>query len=205
MSAATAAPTTTLASASADRRRVARPQNPTRRADDRELWPREPDLYRRTAASSRSRNPGYLVAAGRSASARIDQADATIEELTERIAVLLDPHEAAVSLLVGIAGVGRRIAEVILAEIGTDMSRFPTAGHLASWAGMCPGNNESAGKRGSGRTRHGSKWLRIALVEAGHAAGRSEEPRPQTADRQFGSKLRGDEGVEDTTQDTPVT
>ncbi len=105
---------------------------------------------------------------------RIDQADAIIDECTARIGELLDPHEAAVSLLVGINGVGRRVAEVILAEIGTDMSRFATAGHLASWAGMCPGNNESAGKRGSGRTRHGSKWLRIALVEAGHAAGRSK-------------------------------
>ena len=107
--------------------------------------------------------------------ARIDQADATIEELTRRIESLLDPHEAAVTLLVGIPGVSYRSAQVILAEIGTDMSRFPTPGHLASWAGMCPGNNESAGKHHSGRTRHGSKWLRIALVEAAHAAGRSKD------------------------------
>ena len=62
-----------------------------------------------------------------------------------------------------------------MAEIGTDMSRFPTPGHLASWAGMCPGNNESASKHRSGRTRHGSKWLRIALVEAAQAAGRSKD------------------------------
>ncbi len=55
------------------------------------------------------------------------------------------------------------------------MSRFPTPGHLASWAGMCPGNNESASKHRSGRTRHGSKWLRIALVEAAQAAGRSKD------------------------------
>ena len=106
--------------------------------------------------------------------ARIDHADATIAQLSERIVALQHPHEAAVSLLVGIPGVSYRTAQVILAEIGTDMSRFPTAGHLASWAGMCPGNNESAGKHRSGRTRHGDKWLRIALVEAGQAAGRSK-------------------------------
>jgi len=107
--------------------------------------------------------------------ARIDQADATIDELTARIEELLDPHEAAVRLLVGIPGVSNRTAQVILAEIGTDMSRFPTPQHLASWAGMCPGNNESAGKHRSGRTRHGSKWLRVALVEAAHAAARSKD------------------------------
>jgi transposase len=106
--------------------------------------------------------------------ARVDHADATIAALTERIEELLDPHRAAVTLLVTIPGVSDRTAQVILAEIGTDMSRFATAGHLASWAGMCPGNNESAGKHGSGRTRHGSKWLRIALVESAHAAARTK-------------------------------
>jgi transposase len=107
--------------------------------------------------------------------ARVDQADSTIEVLTGRIEELLDPYEAAVSLLVTIPGVSYRTAQVILAEIGADMSRFPTAGHLASWAGMCPGNNESAGKHRSGRTRHGSKWLRKALIEAGQAAGRTKD------------------------------
>jgi transposase len=107
--------------------------------------------------------------------ARIDQANATVDTLTVRIDELLDPYEAAVTLLVTIPGVARRNAQVILAEIGADMSRFPTAGHLASWAGMCPGNNESAGKHRSGRTRHGSKWLRKALTEAGQAAGRTKD------------------------------
>ena len=107
--------------------------------------------------------------------ARIDQADKIIEQLSERVVELQAPHEAAVQLLIGIPGVSYRTAQVILAEIGTDMSRFPTAGHLASWAGMCPGNNESAGKHKSGRTRHGSKWLRIALIEAAHASARSKD------------------------------
>lgn len=106
--------------------------------------------------------------------ARVDQADATILQLTERVLELQGPHEAAVTLLIGIPGVSHRTAQVILAEIGADMSRFPTAGHLASWAGMCPGNNESAGKHRSGHTRYGSKWLRIALIEAAQAVGRSK-------------------------------
>ena len=106
--------------------------------------------------------------------ARIHQADATFANLTARIEALLDAHDAAVSLLIGIPGVSYRSAQVVLAEIGTGMSRFPTAGHLASWAGMCPGNNESAGKHRSRRTRRASKWLGIALVEAAHAAGKSK-------------------------------
>jgi transposase len=106
--------------------------------------------------------------------ARIDQADTIVAAITDRIDELLDPYEPAVSLLVTIPGVARRTAQVILAEIGADMSRFPTAGHLASWAGMCPGNNESAGKHRSSHTRHGSKWLRKALIEAAQAAARTK-------------------------------
>jgi transposase len=80
----------------------------------------------------------------------------------------------AVALLDTIPGINQRAAEGILAEIGPDMSRFPTAAHLASWAGMCPGSNESAGKRLSGKTRKGSPWLRQLLVEAAHAAAHSK-------------------------------
>jgi transposase len=76
----------------------------------------------------------------------------------------------AIVLLCSIPGMSRRTAEGILAEIGLEMSRFPTSGHLASWAGMCPGNHESAGKRLSGKTGKGSPWLRKLLVEAAHAA-----------------------------------
>jgi transposase len=73
-----------------------------------------------------------------------------------------------------IPGVKRRAAEVLIAEIGVDMNAFPTAKHLASWAGMCPGNDESAGKRRSGKTRKGSKWLRATLTEAALAATRTK-------------------------------
>ena len=69
-----------------------------------------------------------------------------------------------------IPGVGKRSAEIILAEIGQDMSRFPTAGHLSSWAGVCPGNNESAGKRRSGKTRKGNQTLKVILTQCARAA-----------------------------------
>jgi transposase len=72
-----------------------------------------------------------------------------------------------------IPGVKQRSAEVLIAEIGTDMSVFATPKHLASWAGMCPGNNQSGGKRRSGKTRNGSKWLRATLTESVNAAARS--------------------------------
>ena len=77
-------------------------------------------------------------------------------------------------LLCSIPGISRRAAEGILAEIGLDMTRFPSAGHLASWAGMCPGNYESAGKRLGGKTRKGSPYLRKFLVEAAHGAAHSK-------------------------------
>jgi transposase len=83
------------------------------------------------------------------------------------------PFEATIARLDTIPGIGWYVAEALLAEIGTDMSRFPSAGHLASWAGMCPGNQASAGKRQSGKTRKGSPWLRALLIQAAHAAGRT--------------------------------
>jgi transposase len=98
--------------------------------------------------------------------AHLDFLDEQIVRLSEAIEERLGPFASAIELLCTIPGVQKRAAEVIVAEIGTDMTRFPTAGHLASWAGLCPGNDESAGKRRSGRTRKGSKWLGIALTEA---------------------------------------
>jgi transposase len=81
---------------------------------------------------------------------------------------------AAVALLVTVTGISQRTAEVIVSEIGTDMSRFPSAGHLCSWAGLVPGLNVSAGKRQGNKTRRGSPWLRSALVESAHGASRSK-------------------------------
>jgi transposase len=107
--------------------------------------------------------------------AHIDFLDEAIEQVSAEVAGRLRPFQDAVERLDEIPGVGRWTAEVILAEVGTDMTRFPTAGHLASWAGMCPGNNESAGKRRSGKTRKGSPWLRAALTEAAQAAGRKHD------------------------------
>jgi transposase len=107
--------------------------------------------------------------------AHIDFLEETIERLSAQIAERVRPFEEVIERLETIPGVGRRTAEAILAEIGPEVSRFPTAGHLASWAGMCPGNNESGGKRRSGTTTKGNPWLRAALVEAAKAAGRTKE------------------------------
>src|SRR3990172_228377 len=106
--------------------------------------------------------------------AHIDDLDQTIARLDAEIEERMRPFEEVITRLDAIPGVGRRTAQVIIAEVGTDMGRFPTAEHLASWAGMCPGNNESAGKRKTGKTRKGSKWLRTALIEAGTAAARTK-------------------------------
>jgi transposase len=104
----------------------------------------------------------------------LDYLDEAVERLSGQVARVVAPFSPLLALLITIPGVDRRTAEVVLAEIGTDMSRFPSAGHVASWAGLCPGNNESAGKHFSGRTRKGSKWLRTALVQAANAAARTK-------------------------------
>jgi transposase len=106
--------------------------------------------------------------------AHIEQLEATIAAVCAEIEARLVPFADELDQLQTIPGVGRRTAELLVAEIGADMRRFPSAGHLASWAGMCPGNDESAGKRRSGRTRKGNRWLRAALIEAAHAAARSK-------------------------------
>ena len=104
--------------------------------------------------------------------AHIEYLDESIERLSHDVASMIGPFAKAVDHLDTIPGVNRRAAEVLIAEIGADMSHFPSAGHLASWAGVCPGNNESAGKHFSGKARKGSKWLRVGLVEAAQAASR---------------------------------
>jgi transposase len=106
--------------------------------------------------------------------AHLDFLDEQIDRLSEAIEARIAPFEPAVELLCTIPGVQRRTAEVILAEIGPDMTVFPTARHLASWAGQCPGNDRSAGKQRSGRTRKGSRWLNAALKDAAKAAIRTK-------------------------------
>jgi transposase len=100
----------------------------------------------------------------------LDEQVARCDAEVERVA----PFREDVARLRTVPGIGQRTAEVILAEIGTDMERFPTAAHLAAWGGMCPGNRESAGKRKPARTRKGSPWLRGALGEAAWAASRTK-------------------------------
>jgi len=107
--------------------------------------------------------------------AHIDFLEAAIDRVSAEIAERLRPCAEAVARLDTIPGIGPYLAEALIAEIGTDMSRFPTAAHLASWAGMCPGNHESAGKRRSGKTRKGSPWLRALLVQAAHAGARKKD------------------------------
>jgi transposase len=107
--------------------------------------------------------------------AHIDFLDESIDRLSEEIARRIEPFAAQRDLLMTIPGVKQRVAEVLIAEIGVEMSVFATPKHLASWAGLCPGNDQSAGKRRSGKTRKGSKWLRASLAEAAIAATRTKQ------------------------------
>lgn len=103
----------------------------------------------------------------------IEYLEGAITRVSARIAEVIEPFADQVEHLESIPGVNRQAAETIIAEIGVDMSRFPTAGQLASWTGICPGNHESAGKRQSGRTRPGNRWLKSLLTECGWGAGRT--------------------------------
>jgi transposase len=105
---------------------------------------------------------------------QVDSLDETMGRFAARIAEISGPFEEAVALLDTLPGVARRAAEMIVAEIGIDMSRFPSAADLAAWAGVAPGNHESAGKRASGKTRKGNRLLRTVLTQVAHAAARTK-------------------------------
>jgi len=105
---------------------------------------------------------------------QIESLEAAVQTIDDRLGEALFPFQQAVALLTTMPGVGDTAARVLVAEIGIDMSRFPTAGHLVSWAGLCPRLHESAGKRRSTRVRHGAPWLKTTLVQAAWAATRAK-------------------------------
>jgi transposase len=104
---------------------------------------------------------------------QLDYLEEAMERVSVEIAQRLQADQEAIDLLDTVPGIGRRAAEIIIAELGTDLGRFPSAKHLASWAGMCPGNAESGGKRLSGKTRKGNRWLRQVLIEIAHVAAKT--------------------------------
>src|SRR5436309_9014771 len=106
---------------------------------------------------------------------QIDALDTAVRELEARLEDALGPFRPALARLTTIRGIGDTAAHVLIAEIGIDMSHFPTAGHLISWAGLCPRLHESAGKRRSTRTRAGAPWLKTTLVQAAWAAAHKKD------------------------------
>jgi transposase len=118
-----------------------------------------------------------------------EQLEGLIAQYGARIEEVMTPFTEATARLRRIPGIGARAAEVIVAEIGTDMAKFPTAGHLCSWAGLCPGNDQSAGKHRSGRTTKGSRWLRATLVQVAWAAIRTKETIFQVVYRRWAKRL----------------
>jgi transposase len=129
-----------------------------------------PALQEALAGDFRAAHHGILVA---QMLAHVDFLDESIAELDGRIERLVTDYEPMLQRVVTIPGVARKTAISLLAEIGADMSVFPSPAHLASWAGICPGNNASGGKPKPARTRHGSVWLKTALTEAAQAAART--------------------------------
>jgi transposase len=131
---------------------------------------------------------GHHKVAVRAILDHVDFLDASIARLDAAILEQMGPFEAAIGLLRTIPGVGRTAAETVVAESGADMSRFPTAGHFAAWAGVAPANHESAGKRQARGARFGAPWLKRTLVECAKSASRTKGSylarRPVQAARQ---------------------
>jgi transposase len=121
----------------------------------------------------------------------IDTISRMVAELTKRIDTEIEPYRSEVELLGSLPGVETRTAEVILAEIGTDMSRFPTAAHLASWAGACPGNNKTGGKSKPSHTRPGDRWLKAALGTAAMGAIRTRQSYANALFRRVAARRGG--------------
>ena len=130
-----------------------------------------PALREALAGRFRAEHHGLLVT---QMLAHVDFLDAAIADLDERLDRVVAPYQQVIDRVLTIPGVSQRTAIMLLAECGADMAVFSTAAHLASWAGICPGNNTSGGKTRSGHTRHGSIALRTALTEAAHAASRTK-------------------------------
>ena len=130
-----------------------------------------PQLREALASRFQIEHHGVMVA---QLLAHIDTLDAAIQSLSARIEIVLAPHAQIIERLCTIPGIQTHAAQVLIAECGLDMTRFPTVGHFASWAGACPGHHESAGRRHSGQTRPGPRWLTDALTEAAKAAARTK-------------------------------
>ena len=135
---------------------------------------------------------------GRAHLDHLDHLETMIARLDTQVEEMTLPFTAQLAALCTIPGISDRTAQVIVSEIGVDMSRFKTAGHLASWAGLCPGNNESAGKHGNTRTRKGNREIRTALVEAAWATARTNTylgARFRRLHRRFGKRNGGKAAV----------
>ena len=117
--------------------------------------------------------------------AQIDALSATVQKVERQADEVLRPFREAADRLTTIPGVSETVARVIIAEVGTDMTQFPSAGHLVSWAGLCPRLDESAGKRRSTRIRHATPWLKTALVQAAWAATRKKDSYLQSQFRRI--------------------
>ncbi len=130
------------------------------------------DLLARAVAGRFTPHHAFLIS---EQLGHLDHLEEAMGRVSDEIGRRLQEEQAAVELLDTVPGISRRGAEILLAEIGTDLGRFPSAKHLASWAGMCPGNKESGGKRLSGKTRKANPWLRQVLIEIAHVASKTKD------------------------------